>query len=140
MIIHRKGGEGKKNGLLGSALGLQPSIVPINTTERGLPANLLRDLGEGFRNPSEVESQESRIHPGISDTARARPLLRGSPLLSRRNQREEYGKENCDENGGKNGYKSGDRFHGNTLRRVYAFPCSDGTFRAVRYKVQLTQV
>jgi len=40
-------------------------------------------------NASKVEPQESCIHPMLSHTARARPLLRCSPLLSRQKEREE---------------------------------------------------
>jgi len=56
-----------------------------------------------FRNASNVESQESCIHPMLSHTARARPVLRCFPLLSRQN----YRKENGYQYGYKNGYKYG---------------------------------
>ena len=42
-------------------------------------------LRRAFRNASNVESQESCIHPMLSHTALARPVLRFSPLLSRQN-------------------------------------------------------
>src|ERR1700722_7086673 len=44
-----------------------------------------RDVEESFRNASNVESQESCIHPMLSHAARARPVLRCSPLFSRHN-------------------------------------------------------
>jgi serine/threonine protein kinase len=48
------------------------------------PLPLEQVLG-AFRNASNVESQESCIHPMLSHTARTRPVLRCSPLLSRQN-------------------------------------------------------
>jgi hypothetical protein len=48
---------------------------------------LCETLRRAFRNASNVESQESCIHPMFSHTARARPVLRCSPLLSRHNLR-----------------------------------------------------
>jgi hypothetical protein len=54
----------------------------------------LRDVEERLRNASNVESQEPRIHPNVSDTVRARPVLRCYPVLSRH-----YREENCYKNG-----------------------------------------
>jgi hypothetical protein len=50
-------------------------------------------LRRAFRNASNVESQESCIHPMLGQTAHARPFLRCSPLLSAHNRRKEK-KEN----------------------------------------------
>jgi hypothetical protein len=43
---------------------------------------------ERLRNASNVESQEPCIHPSVSDTARARLVLRCSPVLSRHHREE----------------------------------------------------
>ena len=42
---------------------------------------------------SNVESQESCVQPRLSETPPARPLLRCSPLLCRRNKDNDYGQE-----------------------------------------------
>jgi serine/threonine protein kinase len=69
-----------------------------------------------FRNGSEVESQESCIHPGVGEAACVRLVFRCSPSFSRQKQREEHG----DKNSYKNGCKNGGRFHVSLLRGVYA--------------------
>src|SRR5579859_1187426 len=51
-------------------------------------------LRRAFRNASNVESQESCIHPMLSHAALARPILRCSPLLSRPNKGNDYRNEN----------------------------------------------
>jgi hypothetical protein len=79
-----------------------------------------RHGGGALRNGSEVESQKSCIHPGVSEPALARLVLRCSPLLSRQEKREETG-ENGHKKGCKNGYENGDRLHAGLLRRVYTF-------------------
>jgi hypothetical protein len=43
-------------------------------------------LGRAFRNASNVQSQESCIHPMLGHTARPRPVLCCSPLLPRQNR------------------------------------------------------
>jgi hypothetical protein len=75
---------------------------------------LSETLRRAFRNASNVESQESCIHPGVSDTARARRIPRCSPSLSRQNQKEENGYKHGYENGHKNG-----EIHVSPLRTVY---------------------
>jgi hypothetical protein len=57
---------------------------------RRLTTCLCETLRRAFRNASNVESQESCVHPILGDTAGARPLLRCSPLLSRQNKGAEY--------------------------------------------------
>ena len=69
-------------------------------------------LAVSLRDASDVESQESCIHPMLSHTAGARLVLPGSPLLVR--QAQDYRTENCH----KYCYKQG-RFHISLLRTVY---------------------
>lgn len=56
-----------------------------------LPIRTDKTLRRAFTNASNVESQESCIHPSLSETACARLVLRCSPLLSRHNHRKENG-------------------------------------------------
>ena len=56
---------------------------------RSCVTGTMTSLRRAFRSASKVESQKSCIHPMVSHTTRARPVLRRSPLLSRQNEREE---------------------------------------------------
>src|SRR5271154_3553224 len=67
--------------------------------KRGLPANPLRDLTETLWERLDVESQESCIHPSVSDTARVGPVLRCSPFC-----------RESEDNGHKKGYKYGCKY------------------------------
>lgn len=73
-------------------------------------------LRRAFRNASNVESQESCIHPMLSHTALARPVLLCFPLPSRQKYRQENGYKYSY----KYGYKKG-RFHVSLLPTVYTF-------------------
>jgi hypothetical protein len=66
---------------------------PLLSRSRGGRCKLtLRETyRRAFRNASNVESQQSCIHLMLSHTARARPLLRCSPLRSRQHYRKETG-------------------------------------------------
>ena len=73
-----------------------PACVPIFPESRTKEAfldiakpTLCEILRRAFRSASKVESQKSCVHPMVSHTTRARPVLRWSPLLSRQNEREE---------------------------------------------------
>ena len=84
-------------------------------------------LRRALRNASNVEPQESCIHPMLSHTAVARPVLLCSPVLSR--QSNDYRTES----GYKNGYKNG-RVHVSLLRRVYTVTARRGYSGVVRPK------
>jgi hypothetical protein len=54
-------------------------IAALERREPTITLEGLETLRRAFRNASEVESQESCIHPGVSEPARARLVLRCAP-------------------------------------------------------------
>src|SRR5688572_1676175 len=74
--------------------------------------------GEPLSNASNVESQESCIHPMLCHTALARPVLLCSPVISQQDKKKDGDYRNEQRN--ENGYKSGS-FHVSLLRVVYTF-------------------